>query len=127
MGLIRAYNRKLEVPYKIALKKAITSGFFQGLGQGIVLGVYGLVFYLAAVLKVKVYDSSPADIFISIFAIVFAAVGMGNNSALMPDMAKAKNAGANIFEIIESQDEHQSAIASGGVDTTPIQGNIEFR
>jgi ATP-binding cassette subfamily B (MDR/TAP) protein 1 len=100
-GLIRAYNKKLEVPYQVALKKALTSGFFQGLGQGMVLGVYGLVFFLAAVLKVKVYDSSPADIFISIFAIVFAAVGLGNNTQMMPDMAKAKNAGANIFEILE--------------------------
>jgi ABC-type multidrug transport system fused ATPase/permease subunit len=45
----------------------------------------------------------------------------------MPDMAKAKVAGANIYEIIESEDEHQLAIAQGGVSKDPIQGAIEFR
>lgn len=58
---------------------------------------------------------------------MFAAVGLGNNSSLMPDMAKAKVAGANLYEIIESEDEHQMAIAQGGVNRDPIQGSIEFR
>lgn len=86
-----------------------------------------MVFYIAAVLMVKVKECDPADIFISIFAIVFAAVGFGNNSSLMPDMGKAKNAGANIFEIIEAEDEQQAALAEGGTDKIPLQGKIEFR
>ena len=101
-GLVRSFNKKLEVPYKLAVKKALTSGFFQGLSQAITLVVYGLVYYLAAILSEKVHKETPENIFISIFAIVFAAVGLGNNSSLMPDMAKAKVAGANLYEIIES-------------------------
>jgi hypothetical protein len=32
-------------------------------------------------------------------------MGVGQNSAFMPDMAKAKVAGASIFDILESKDE----------------------
>jgi hypothetical protein len=35
---------------------------------------------------------------------------------MMPDLAKAKVAGANLFEIIESEDEYQLAVASGGIN-----------
>ena len=38
---------------------------------------------------------------------IFAAMGVGQNSQFMPDMGKAKNSGANIFEILESKDEFE--------------------
>lgn len=40
------------------------------------------------------------SVYIAIFSIIFAAMGVGQNSAFMPDMAKAKVAGASIFDII---------------------------
>lgn len=40
------------------------------------------------------------SVYIAIFSVLFAAMGVGQNSAFMPDMAKAKVAGASIFEII---------------------------
>lgn len=36
---------------------------------------------------------------------MFAAAGVGNNSAYMPDMAKGKIAGVNVFDILETEDE----------------------
>lgn len=62
--------------------------------------IYGLIFYLAAVINVKVKEFPATDIFSSVFAIVFAAVGMGNNSQMMPDMAKGKIAGASLYDIL---------------------------
>lgn len=61
--------------------------------------VYGLIFYLAAVINEKVEGQkhTTSEIFTAIFAIVFAAVGMGNNSQMMPDMAKGKTAGASLY------------------------------
>jgi len=44
------------------------------------------------------------SVFIAIFSVIFAAMGVGQNSAFMPDIAKAKVAGASIFDIIESKD-----------------------
>ncbi len=39
-------------------------------------------------------------VYIAIFSVIFAAMGVGQNSQFMPDMAKAKVAGASIFDII---------------------------
>jgi hypothetical protein len=45
----------LTVPYELAKAKAFTSGFFQGLSQAMIMFVYGIIFYLAAVLNEKVH------------------------------------------------------------------------
>lgn len=86
----------------------MNNGFFQGLSQASIMLVYGLIFYLAAVINEKVdgQKHSTSDIFTAIFAVVFAAVGMGNNTSLMPDMAKGKTAGANLYEILDEKDEY---------------------
>lgn len=86
----------------------MTSGFFQGLSQASIMFVYGLIFYLAAVINEKVPGQwhEPQEIFTAIFAIVFAAVGMGNNTQMMPDMAKGKTAGASIYDILDTPDEY---------------------
>lgn len=52
---------------------------------------------------------------------------MGQNSSLMPDMAKAKVAGTNIYDIIEAEDEYQAAVSQGGTSRDAIRGKIEFQ
>lgn len=49
--------------------------------------------------------------FIAIYAIVFAGMTAGNNAHFMPDAAACKNSAANLFEILDSQDEEQMQIA----------------
>ena len=66
--------------------------------------VEGLTFWIAAILFTDYQISDPQAIYIAIFSIIFAAMGVGQNSQFMPDMGKAKHAGANIFEIIEGED-----------------------
>lgn len=51
--------------------------------------VYGLIFYLAAVIN-QTLHKDPTNIFAAIFAIIFSAVGVGNNSRLISDLSKAK-------------------------------------
>lgn len=67
--------------------------------------VEGFTFWIAAVLFANNQISEPKAIYIAIFSIIFAATGVGQNSAYMPDMAKAKVSGASIFEILETKDE----------------------
>ena len=59
--------------------------------------VEGLTFWIAAILFANGYITEPKAIYIAIFSIIFAAAGVGQNSQFMPDMAKAKHSGANIF------------------------------
>ena len=62
--------------------------------------VEGLMFYIAAILYQNEMISESKSIYIAIFSIIFAAAGIGQNSAFMPDMAKCKLAGARIFDIL---------------------------
>lgn len=53
--------------------------------------------------------------FIAIYAIVFAGMTAGNNAHFMPDAAACKNSAANLFEILDSQDEEQMQIAENSL------------
>lgn len=39
----------------------------------------------------------PKAVYIAIFSVIFAAMGVGQNSQFMPDLGKAKHAGASVF------------------------------
>lgn len=62
--------------------------------------VEGLTFWIAALLYQDGQINDLKSILIAVFSIIFAAMGLGQNSQFMPDMAKAKVAGAGIFNII---------------------------
>lgn len=55
------------------------------------------------------------NMFIAIYAIVFAGMTAGNNAHFMPDAAACKNSAANLFEILDSQDEEQMQIAENSL------------
>ena len=74
------------------------------MGRGMIMIVEGLTFWIAGLLFQEDLITDSKSIFIAIFSIIFAAMGVGQNSAFMPDMAKAKVAGASIFDILESKD-----------------------
>lgn len=62
--------------------------------------VEGFTFWIAAILFANYQIEEPKAIYIAIFSIIFAAMGIGQNSAFMPDLGKAKLSGASIFEIL---------------------------
>ena len=72
--------------------------------------VFALIFFLGAVF-IRDHNLYIADVFTAIYSIMFAGMTAGNNSHFMPDVAAAKNSAANIFNIIDSQDEDQLQIA----------------
>ena len=67
--------------------------------------VEGIMFFLASILFQNSVIVDPEAVYVAIFSVIFAAAGVGNNSAYMPDMAKAKVAGAYIFDILDSDTE----------------------
>lgn len=62
--------------------------------------VEGFTFWIAGILYANNQIDEPKGIYIAIMSIVFAAMGVGQNSAFMPDLGKAKLAGASLFEIL---------------------------
>lgn len=89
--------------------------------------VEGIIFFIAAILFQNNEVDSGRAVFTAVFSVIFAAMGVGQNSQFMPDMAKAKLAGAGIFDILESKDEKQLSLEAGGIATDKLEGSIEFR
>jgi ATP-binding cassette, subfamily B (MDR/TAP), member 1 len=90
--------------------------------------IEGIVFWAAALMFSRgVIRDESGDLFIAIFAIIYAANTIGQNSQHMPDIAKARRSGALLFDIIESMDEQQISLEQGGRCTDSIKGDIEFR
>lgn len=86
--------------------------------------VEGVIFFLAAILFQDNQVESGRAVFTAVLSVIFAAMGVGQNSQFMPDMAKAKLAGAGIFEILESKGEDQLCAENGGVLDEPLDGTI---
>ena len=99
------FNLRLNEIAKIDSDKAFKTAFLQGLSRASVMFVEGLTFWLASLLFANNIINDPQSIYIAIFSIIFAAMGVGQNSQFMPDMGKAKQAGASVFEIVEKTDE----------------------
>ena len=86
-------------------KKYLTTSFLTGMGKAMIMFVEGLIFYLAALLFQDGQVESSRAVFTAVFSVIFAAMGVGQNTQFLPDMAKSKVAGAGIFDIIEAKDE----------------------
>ena len=68
------------------------------------------------------------DMFTAIYAVCFCALALGNNSVFMPDMGSSKNAAANLFQILDGEDEDQMQVREKSeLRRNGIKGDIEFR
>lgn len=88
---------------KINSAKHFNGSILSGMSKGMIMFVYGIIFYISAILFQDHQVESSRAIFTAVFSIIFAAMGVGQNSAFMPDMGKAKAAGVSIFDIIETK------------------------
>jgi ABC-type multidrug transport system fused ATPase/permease subunit len=68
--------------------------------------VFALIFYIGTIFC-RDFNVEFVNVFVAIYAIMFAAIRVGNNSQFMPDMAASKNSAANLFEILDGEDEDQ--------------------
>ena len=67
--------------------------------------IEGLLFWIAALLYSHSLIEDSHSIFISLFAIIYAANTIGQNSQHLPDVARARRSAALLFGIIELPDE----------------------
>ena len=61
-----------------------------------------VIFYIGGEFLVH-FNEDPVDMFISIFAIMFAAIQTGQAQQFGPDIGRAKGAASKIFAILDSQ------------------------
>lgn len=75
---------------EVGVKKGNISGVLYGITQLIMFIVFALIFFLGTVFIRDNADVSVEDVFTAIYAIVFGAMTVGNNSHFLPDIASAK-------------------------------------
>ncbi|KAL4480238.1 hypothetical protein ABPG74_020754 [Tetrahymena malaccensis] len=128
-------SEKLKAPLQLVKSKGQISGVFMGLSFAIIFWIYGIVLYCGSIFT-QDYDVSARDMFVSVFSVLFAAFGIGNNNQFMPDFAMAANSANNLFNILNQEDEiqicqkqaQQLIISPAAIQNLkPIEGNIEFR
>jgi ATP-binding cassette subfamily B (MDR/TAP) protein 1 len=89
--------------------------------------VFALIFYFGTVF-IRDNNLGIDDVFTAIYSIMFAGMTAGNNSHFMPDVAAGKNSAANIFEILDGEDEDQIQIKEESKRLkTPIKGHIQLK
>jgi ATP-binding cassette subfamily B (MDR/TAP) protein 1 len=121
------FDEKLDELNRVNSEKHLKSAILSGMSKGMIMFVEGIIFLIAAVLFQDNQVDSGRAVFTAVFSVIFAAMGVGQNSQFMPDMAKAKLAGAGIFDIIDSKDELELSAETGGNLTETLSGSIEFR
>ena len=103
--IIKKYEEKLEEPESLLVGKGLLTGFLFGLSQLITYFIFGIIFFVGAVFVRDNADVTVEDMFTAMFALTFAGMGAGNNSHFMPDAGVAQNAAANLFLILDTEDE----------------------
>lgn len=91
----------MKVPYSLAIKNGIVSGFFYGIALLIMYIVVALIFYLGAVF-VDANNLDISDMFTAVFAIFFSGMTVGNNSHILPDMNDCRIGAAGLFMILDT-------------------------
>lgn len=120
---ISMYKVSLLEPLKEGQKMAVFSGLLFGVSQLLPLLVYALLFYLAALFLVK-YEDDPRDTFVTVYALFFSAISLGQMQQYTPEIGRASASLSAVYGIL---DEAPEITSPAQPVTTPIRGRIEFR
>lgn len=113
---------------KVGIKKGLVSGIMHGITQIAMFFIFGLVIYFGLIFLENNADVTIQNVFTAIYAVMFSGMTAGNNAHFMPDLAVAKIAAVNIFEILDCKDEDQLQEEYGSkMLKTHINGNIVFK
>ena len=127
--LIKIYEKELEEPKKLTIKKSNTIGILYGLSQFSVFSIYSFAYYIG-IYNIDKGHVTFKEMYMCLFGIMGGAFGAGMASQYMPDLGKANIACREIMEIMDMKplvkniNEDSPDFISEGKE---IQGEIEFR
>ena len=100
--LLKIYDGMLSGVEGDVAKKGHIAGSLFGLAQLVMFGQNAVVFYLATYFQTQ-DGTSLKDLFMSIFAIMQAAMASGRATHFLPDVGAAKNSARRIFELLDTE------------------------
>ncbi|MCL7038457.1 hypothetical protein MKW94_017488, partial [Papaver nudicaule] len=119
------YQEKCKGPMKAGVKTGVVSGAGLGFSSAVLYCINALLFYVGAQL-IKHDRATFGQVFKVFFALVMAAMGVSQTSALAPDSNKAKDSAASIFKILDSKPKIDSS-SGKGIAPEIMKGDIELQ
>lgn len=119
------FDRALEHPHKLAMRKAYTSSVGYALQQGITMYTNAVAFYAG----VRFMDNgmiSFEDMMVSMMAILITAQGIGRGSVFTSTFAKAKNSAIAAFEVLDRKPHIDPELEGIEPESSKIHGDISF-
>ncbi|KAF3332632.1 ABC transporter B family member 9-like isoform X2 [Carex littledalei] len=123
--VLEAYEKKCAEPVKQGVRQGLVSGIGYGFAYMLLYCSYALCFYVGA-LFVHKDKATFSQVFRVFFALTMAAVGVSNSSALGPDMNKAKDSAASVFEFLDRKSKIDSSNDTGR-ELANLKGEIELK
>jgi len=123
--LLKNYSDKLAGPEKSAIKTAHLSGLALGAGNFLNFGIYGMLFYVGAVVM-RDHGLGFTDMFMAIMGINQGCSSLSNALQFAADVGAAQKAASSIFALLDTKpaidiDDPKQTVRK------PITGDIEFR
>ncbi|ORZ35602.1 multidrug resistance protein 1 [Catenaria anguillulae PL171] len=97
---IDGYLRSVKYPYKAGVRKALLGSWGFGFSQAVQFFVYAIAFYAGYIFVRDDYMTSR-DLFNCIFVILFGSISFAQAATFGPNIAKAKAAAIQYFELID--------------------------
>jgi len=124
-NLVQRYENLLGKPISESRWRGNKAGFIFGMSQFLIFGVFALSFYLG-IYYLNKGEIEFIDMYTTVFALVFAAYGSGAAFQYMIDLGAAKEAGREIFDILDhvvtiANPQNKEAIRK------QLEGEIEFK
>uniref|UniRef100_A0A0D3ESV4 MDR-like ABC transporter n=1 Tax=Oryza barthii TaxID=65489 RepID=A0A0D3ESV4_9ORYZ len=122
--VVAIYNKKCEALRKQGIRSGIVGGIGLSFSNLMLYLTYGLCFYVGAKF-VSQGKTTFSDVFKVFFALVLAAVGVSQSSALSTNATKARDSAISIFSIIDRKSRIDSSSDEGAIMEN-ITGSIDF-
>jgi ATP-binding cassette subfamily B (MDR/TAP) protein 1 len=122
--VVAIYNKKCEALRKQGIRSGIVGGIGLSFSNLMLYLTYGLCFYVGAKF-VSQGKTTFSDVFKVFFALVLAAVGVSQSSALSTNATKARDSAISIFSIIDRKSRIDSSSDEGAIMEN-VTGSIDF-
>ncbi|AQK97658.1 ABC transporter B family member 9 [Zea mays] len=122
--VVAAYSDKCEALRKQGIRSGVVGGLGYGFSFLMLFFTYGLCFYVGAQFVRQGKTTFP-DVFKVFFALVLAAIGVSQASALASDATKARDSAISIFSVLDRESKIDSS-SGDGMTLEVVSGNIDF-
>ncbi|KAM3361926.1 ABC transporter B family member 9-like isoform X2 [Capsicum galapagoense] len=119
------YLKKCEGPMMKGVKIGIVSGASLGFGSFTLYCTIGFCFFIGSVL-IEHRLATFGQVFKVFFALTFAAVGVTQSTGIAPNVNKAKDSIASIFDILDRKSKIDSS-SDVGTTLAFVRGDIELK